>query len=185
MPIARRRHCDFRSRARGLGECDVSRVEWPILFRDDHPSSGTGRPLFRARADGSQTRILSRRPGLFSDWRPDGGRIAFDFFQRDGSAAPARVSTRCRRTRLTVGASRSTPPVRTRVRQASRRTCGSCALTGPVRTAWPWRVAGLTRSRGTPRTGAGSHSTGSGRLRAGNCWPRSSSARRGSIAFTH
>jgi Tol biopolymer transport system component len=57
----------------------------PILFRDDHPSSGTGSPLFRARADGSQTRMLSKRPGLFSDWRPDGGRIAFDFFQRDGS----------------------------------------------------------------------------------------------------
>jgi WD40-like Beta Propeller Repeat len=57
----------------------------PIVFRDDHPSSGTGSPLFRARADGSQVRVFSKRPGLFSDWRPDGGRIAFDFFQRDGS----------------------------------------------------------------------------------------------------
>jgi hypothetical protein len=56
-----------------------------ILFRDDHGSSGTGSPLFRARAHGSQTGALSKRPGLFSDWRPDGGRIAFDFFQRNGS----------------------------------------------------------------------------------------------------
>ena len=57
----------------------------PILFRDDHPSSGIGNPLFRARPDGSHVRVLSKRPGLFSDWRPDGHRIAFDFFQRDGS----------------------------------------------------------------------------------------------------
>jgi Tol biopolymer transport system component len=57
----------------------------PILFRDDHPSSGIGNPLFRARPDGSHVSVLSKRPGLFSDWRPDGRRIAFDFFQRNGS----------------------------------------------------------------------------------------------------
>jgi Tol biopolymer transport system component len=57
----------------------------PILFRDDHPSSGIGYPLFRARPDGSQVRVLSKRSGLFTDWRPDGRRIAFDFFQRNGS----------------------------------------------------------------------------------------------------
>jgi Tol biopolymer transport system component len=57
----------------------------PILFRDDHPSSGVGSPLFRARTDGSHARMLNKRPGLFSDWRPDGRRIAFDFFKRDGS----------------------------------------------------------------------------------------------------
>ena len=28
--------------------------------------------------------MLSRRPGFFSDWRADGRRIAFDFFQPDG-----------------------------------------------------------------------------------------------------
>src|SRR5436190_14955652 len=57
----------------------------PILFRDEHPSSGIGNPLFRARPDGTHVRIVSKRPGLFSDWRPDGRRIAFDFFQRNGS----------------------------------------------------------------------------------------------------
>ena len=57
----------------------------PILFRNDHPSSGIGNPLLRARPDGSHGSILSKRPGLFSDWRPDGRRIAFDFFQRNGS----------------------------------------------------------------------------------------------------
>jgi Tol biopolymer transport system component len=57
----------------------------PILFRDDDPSSGVGSPLFRARPDGSHVTVLSNRSGLFSDWRPDGRRIAFDFFQRDGS----------------------------------------------------------------------------------------------------
>ena len=57
----------------------------PIGFRDDHPSSGIGNPLFGARPDGGQVRVLSQRPGLSSDWRPDGRRIAFDFFQRDGS----------------------------------------------------------------------------------------------------
>src|SRR5207302_2821268 len=57
----------------------------PILFRDDHPRSGVGNPLLRARRDGSHVRVLSKRPGLFSDWRPDGRRIAFDFFQSNGS----------------------------------------------------------------------------------------------------
>ncbi|HEY3946144.1 MAG TPA: hypothetical protein VGL78_13030 [Solirubrobacteraceae bacterium] len=57
----------------------------PILFRDDHPSSGIGNPLFRSRPDGGHLRTLSKRPGLFSDWRADGRRIAFDFFQRNGS----------------------------------------------------------------------------------------------------
>jgi Tol biopolymer transport system component len=33
---------------------------------------------WRARCPGT------RRPGYFSDWRADGRRIAFDFFQRDG-----------------------------------------------------------------------------------------------------
>src|SRR5437763_16860257 len=57
----------------------------PTLFRDAHPSSGIGNPLLRARPNGSHVRVLSTRPGLFSDWRSDGRRIAFDFFQRNGS----------------------------------------------------------------------------------------------------
>ena len=56
-----------------------------ILFRDDHPRSGLGNPLLRARPDGTRVSVLSKRPGFFSDWRPDGRRIAFDFFQRNGS----------------------------------------------------------------------------------------------------
>src|SRR5438270_6927292 len=61
------------------------------LFRDDHPRSGLGNPLFRARPDGSRVGVLSKRPGFFSDWRPDGRRIAFDFFQRNGSEQHATV----------------------------------------------------------------------------------------------
>ena len=57
----------------------------PIGFRDDHPRSGIGNPVFGARPDGGQVRVLSQRPGLSSDWRPDGRRIAFDIFQRNGS----------------------------------------------------------------------------------------------------
>jgi Tol biopolymer transport system component len=57
----------------------------PILFRNDHPSSGIGNPLMRASPDGTHVTVLSRRPGLFSDWRPDGRRIAFDLFRRNGS----------------------------------------------------------------------------------------------------
>ena len=56
-----------------------------ILFRAEDPGSGVGNPLFRVRPDGRQVRVVSRRPGLFSDWRPDGRRVAFDFVQRDGS----------------------------------------------------------------------------------------------------
>jgi Tol biopolymer transport system component len=63
----------------------------PILFRVDHPSSGIGTPLLRARPDGSHVSVLSRLPGGFSDWRPDGRRIAFDFFQRNGSEQIATV----------------------------------------------------------------------------------------------
>src|SRR5438477_581854 len=70
-----------------VGSASATFPGWngPILFRDDHPSSGIGSPLLSARPDGSQVRVLSGRPGLFSDWRPDGRRIAFDFFQRNGS----------------------------------------------------------------------------------------------------
>jgi Tol biopolymer transport system component len=56
----------------------------PILYRNVDPETGLGRPLFSAQPDGSNVRAINRRPGFFSDWRADGRRIAFDFFQRDG-----------------------------------------------------------------------------------------------------
>src|SRR4051794_9168513 len=76
--------------AAGLGPANPAYATFPgtngtILFRNDDPSSGVGKPLLRASSDGTRVRVLSRRPGLFSDWRPDGRRIAFDFIQRNGS----------------------------------------------------------------------------------------------------
>jgi Tol biopolymer transport system component len=56
----------------------------PILYRNLDFETGFGKPLFRAQADGSGVSVLNRRPGFYSDWRADGGRIAFDFFERDG-----------------------------------------------------------------------------------------------------
>ncbi len=56
----------------------------PILFRQIDPETGLGTPLFRALGDGTEVTVLNRRPGFFSDWRADGKRIAFDFFQPDG-----------------------------------------------------------------------------------------------------
>lgn len=56
----------------------------PIAFREDQLDAGFGVPLLRAQPDGTQVTELSDRPGLFTDWRADGQRIAFDFFERDG-----------------------------------------------------------------------------------------------------
>jgi TolB protein len=56
----------------------------PIAFRNLDFETGLGVPLFRALPDGTQMKVISRRPGFFSDWRADGRRIAFDFFQPDG-----------------------------------------------------------------------------------------------------
>jgi Tol biopolymer transport system component len=56
----------------------------PILFRNLDFETGFGVPLFRALPDGTQVTTINRRPGFFSDWRADGRRIAFDFFQADG-----------------------------------------------------------------------------------------------------
>jgi Tol biopolymer transport system component len=56
----------------------------PILFRQIDPETGLGRPLFRTVPDGTGVTVLNKRPGFFSDWRADGRRIAFDFFQADG-----------------------------------------------------------------------------------------------------
>ncbi len=56
----------------------------PIAFRED-TLEGFGEPLFRAQPDGTQVSEINSRPGLFTDWRADGRRIAFDFFRRNGS----------------------------------------------------------------------------------------------------
>ena len=56
----------------------------PITFRRIDPTTGLGVPLLRARPDGTHVTVFSRRPGFLSDWRADGRRIAFDFFQPDG-----------------------------------------------------------------------------------------------------
>jgi Tol biopolymer transport system component len=55
----------------------------PIAFREFGPD-GVGGPLFRALPDATPVGVIDSRPGLFSDWRADGRRIAFDFFEPDG-----------------------------------------------------------------------------------------------------
>ena len=57
----------------------------PIAYRTVDGETGLGVPLLRAQPDGSQVSVLSDLPGFFSDWRADGRRIAFDFFQADGN----------------------------------------------------------------------------------------------------
>jgi TolB protein len=57
----------------------------PIAFRTLDFETGLGVSLFRARPDGTQVTELTDRPGFFSDWRADGRRIAFDFFDSDGN----------------------------------------------------------------------------------------------------
>jgi TolB protein len=55
----------------------------PIAYRTLDPETGLGVPLFRTQPDGSGLSVLSKRPGYFSDWRADGGRVAFDFVEKD------------------------------------------------------------------------------------------------------
>jgi TolB protein len=57
----------------------------PIAFRTLAFETGLGNPLFRAQPDGTQVTQLADLPGFFSDWRADGRRIAFDFFDADGN----------------------------------------------------------------------------------------------------
>ena len=57
----------------------------PIAFRTVDFETGLGNPLFRAQPDGTQLTQLTDLPGFFSDWRADGRRIAFDFFDADGN----------------------------------------------------------------------------------------------------
>jgi Tol biopolymer transport system component len=56
----------------------------PIVYRQFDPATERF-PLLRARADGTHVTELTDRPGLFSDWRADGRRLAFDFFDADGN----------------------------------------------------------------------------------------------------
>jgi Tol biopolymer transport system component len=159
------------------------------LFRDDHPSSGIGYPLFRARPDGSHVRVLSKRPGLFSDWRADGRRIAFDFFRRNGSEQIATM--RPNGTDLPVITSGKgihevpsySPSGRRIVFDASRQDPNSPTFHTHL---WVMRADGshahplamanraaLTLSRGTLQMAGGSLSTGSGPCRTGSCRRRS------------
>jgi len=62
----------------------------PIAFRQFDPATGSFE-LFRARPDGSQMTGLTDRPGFFSDWRADGRRLAFDYFDADGNEQIATV----------------------------------------------------------------------------------------------
>ena len=55
----------------------------PIAFRQFDPATEHF-ALFRAQSDGTRVTELTDRPGFFSDWRADGRRIAFDFFEADG-----------------------------------------------------------------------------------------------------
>jgi Tol biopolymer transport system component len=64
----------------------------PIAFRQVDPETGLGTPLFRAEPDGTGKRALSDRQGFFSEWRPDGERIAFDFFEPDGDVQIATMT---------------------------------------------------------------------------------------------
>lgn len=64
----------------------------PIAFRQVDPETGFGAPMFRAQPDGTEVSVLTRLPGFFSDWRPDGNRIAFDFFQPDGDEQVATMT---------------------------------------------------------------------------------------------
>ena len=55
----------------------------PIVYRQFDPATERF-PLLRARPDGTHVTELTDRPGFFSDWRADGRRIAFDFFDPEG-----------------------------------------------------------------------------------------------------
>jgi dipeptidyl aminopeptidase/acylaminoacyl peptidase len=56
----------------------------PIAYRPVDPETGLGTPLLQAQPDGTQVTLLTDLPGFFSDWRADGKRIAFDFFEPSG-----------------------------------------------------------------------------------------------------
>lgn len=65
----------------------------PIAFRQYNPQTDQF-PLIRAQPDGTNQLELTERPGFFSDWRADGLRLAFDFFDADGNEQIATMTPR-------------------------------------------------------------------------------------------
>ena len=63
----------------------------PIAFRQFEFATGHF-ALFRALPDGTRPTELTDRPGFFSDWRADGRRLAFDFFDADGNEQIATIT---------------------------------------------------------------------------------------------
>ena len=63
----------------------------PIAFHRFDPATGQF-VLLRALPDGTQPAQLSDRPGFFSDWRADGRRLAFDYFDADGNEQIATIT---------------------------------------------------------------------------------------------
>jgi len=48
--------------------------------------------LYTVNPDGTDERLLTTLPSFFSDWSPDGKRIAFDFFDSDGNEQIATIN---------------------------------------------------------------------------------------------
>lgn len=64
----------------------------PIVFRRVDPASGLGTPLLQARPNGTHVFQMNASRGFFSDWRADGRRLAFDFFDASGNEQIAAIS---------------------------------------------------------------------------------------------
>jgi Tol biopolymer transport system component len=62
-----------------------------IVYRQVDPATDEF-ALLRARPDGTHASELTDRPGFFSDWRADGRRIAFDYFDADGNQQIATIN---------------------------------------------------------------------------------------------
>jgi Tol biopolymer transport system component len=64
----------------------------PIAYRQF--DAATGRfSLMRALPDGTQVTELTALPGFYADWRADGRRLAFDFFDADGNEQIATIAS--------------------------------------------------------------------------------------------
>jgi Tol biopolymer transport system component len=58
-------------------------TDGPIVFRADNFDTGLPGPLMRVNPDGSDLTEINGRTAFFSDFRPDGKRIAIDVIQDD------------------------------------------------------------------------------------------------------
>jgi TolB protein len=58
-------------------------TDGPIIFRADNFDTGLPGPLMRMDPDGSDLTEINGRAAFFSDFRPDGKRIAIDIVQQD------------------------------------------------------------------------------------------------------